>query len=107
MNKFFCMRDIGIFAAGAVLALGIAQGSGAFAQDTAAQEQTSRPDAARVEIDQDAKAFLFVIDDEPVAMIDKDGLHVPGEINYGRYLTDTGPEAVKNRIETRGEGGSE
>ncbi len=56
----------------------------------------------RIEIDQDAKAFVFMIDDEPAAMLDRDGLHVPGEINYGHYLTDTGPEPIKKRIADRG-----
>lgn len=63
-----------------------------------AQEANAEKDAVRIEMDQEARAFVFIIDDEPVAMLDKSGLHVPGEINYGLYLTDTGPDSIKKRI---------
>lgn len=62
-----------------------------------AQEATKH-DAVRIEMDQEAKAFIFIIDDEPVAMLDKKGLHVPGEINYGLWMTDTGPEHIRKHI---------
>lgn len=71
-------------------------GQPAFAQDS------SNQDAVRIEIDQKAKAFVFIIDDEPVAMLDKSGLHVPGEVNYGLWITDTGPDFVREKIALRG-----
>lgn len=61
-------------------------------------EEPAKPEAVRIEIDQTAKTFIFIIDDEPVAMLDKVGMHVPGEINYGLWLTDTGPEPIKEKI---------
>jgi len=73
----------------------------AFAQDA------SGKDAVRIEIDQETKAFVFIIDDEPVAMLDKKGLHVPGEINYGLWMTDTGPDFIKNRIASREKEGAD
>lgn len=81
---------IAIAAACAALA-----GYPALAEDVASQQPT------RIEIDQNSKAFLFIIDDEPVAMLDRAGLHVVGEINYGATLTDTGPESVKKQIASR------
>lgn len=67
-------------------------GHPAFADVSAKQE------AVRIEMDQEAKAFVFVIDDEPVAMLNKDGLHVVEDIKYGRSLTDTGPDWIKEKI---------
>ncbi len=66
-----------------------------------AQEATPDQNAVRIEMDQTAKAFVFIIDDEPVAMLDKSGLYVPGEINYGGTLTDTGPEAIQATITSK------
>lgn len=64
-------------------------------------EDAPSEDAVRIVADQAAKAFVFIIDDEPVAMIDKSGLHVVGEINYGRWITDTGSDGVRERIAVR------
>lgn len=64
----------------------------ALAEEPASQQST------RIDIDQAAKTFVFIIDDEPVAMLDKEGLHVVGGIDYGRSLTDTGPDAIKSMI---------
>ena len=61
-------------------------------------EDTPPQDAVRMEMDQEAKAFVFIIDDEPVAMLDKLGLHVVEGIEYGRSLSDDGPEGVKRAI---------
>lgn len=66
-----------------------------------AQEATKH-DAVRIELDQEAKAFIFIIDDEPVAMLDKGGLRVVNSIEYGFTLTDTGPAYIKDKIEHRG-----
>jgi hypothetical protein len=92
-GKCFMRLFIATLAACAVLT-----GYPAFADEAAEQE------AVRIEIDQQAKAFVFIIDDEPVAMLDKKGFHVPGEITYGRWMTDTGPEAINAKIKNRGEG---
>lgn len=73
----------------------------AFAEEQAAKELT------RIEIDQEAKAFIFIIDGEPVAMLDKAGLQVPGKIDYGLYLTDTGPDWIKDKIASRGKEASD
>ncbi len=66
--------------------------------NSAFAQETSKKEAVRIEMDQEAKVFVFIIDDEPVAMLDKTGLHVPGEISYGLWITDTGPEHIKKKI---------
>lgn len=65
-------------------------------------EEGAKQDAVRIEKDQTAKAFIFIIDDEPVAMLDKSGLRVVEGIEYGHTLTDTGPEWIKKTIASRG-----
>lgn len=65
-----------------------------------AQESTKK-DAVRIEMDQEAKAFVFIIDDAPVAMLDKNGLQVVEHLSYGRSLIDKGPEGVRRDIENR------
>lgn len=52
----------------------------------------------RIVVDQDKKSFIFLIDNQPVALLDKEGLHVVGGINYGDSLTDTGSTFIKNKI---------
>jgi hypothetical protein len=66
-------------------------------------EEAANQESVRIEMDQEAKAFVFIIDDQPVAMLDKKGFHVPGEISYGLYITDTGPDFIKSKIQNRGE----
>lgn len=68
----------------------------AFAQDASGREPV------RIEMDQEAKAFVFIIDDQPVAMLDKSGLRVVNSIEYGYTLTDTGPNWVSEKIASRG-----
>lgn len=50
------------------------------------------PAAKRVHVveDQQAGAFLFMIDGQEAARIDKDGLTVAGDVEYSGTLTDTG-----------------
>lgn len=67
----------------------------AFAEEAESQQPT------RIDIDQAAKTFIFIIDDEPVAMLDKTGLHVISGIEYGLSLTDTGPEHIKKKIASK------
>ncbi|MFA5951903.1 MAG: hypothetical protein WC807_16635 [Hyphomicrobium sp.] len=61
-------------------------------------EEPAKQEAVRIEADQAHKAFVFIIDDKLVAMLDKEGLHVVGGIDYGLGLTDTGPDGVKEKI---------
>jgi hypothetical protein len=75
----------------------------AFTGFPAHAQEAAKQDTVRIEMDQEAKAFLFIIDDEAVAMLDKTGLHVPGEITYGLWMTDTGPEPIKAKIQNRGQ----
>lgn len=70
-------------------------GQPAFAEDTAKSE------AVRIETDQQAKAFVFIIDDEPVAILDKNGFQVVEHLSYGRSLTDKGPDGVRREIAER------
>ena len=68
----------------------------AFAEEPATQE------AVRIEMDQEAKAFVFMIDNKPVAMLDKNGLMIVEHLMYGRSLTDVGPDWVQDKIAKRG-----
>ena len=70
-------------------------GNPALAEDSASQQPT------RIEINQEAKTFVFIIDDEPVAMLDKNGLQVVEHISYGRSITDKGPDDVRREITER------
>jgi hypothetical protein len=65
-------------------------------------DEASNQEAVRIETDQDAKAFVFIIDDEPVAMLDKSGLRVVDSIEYGSTLTDTGSASIRHKITSRG-----
>jgi hypothetical protein len=88
----FMRSFIAIAAACAALA-----GYPALAEDAASQQPT------RIEINQAAKTFTFIIDDKPVAMLDEAGLHVTGQISYGATLSDTGPDQIKQRIAAQAE----
>lgn len=65
-----------------------------------AQDATS-DDAVRIEMDQKAKAFVFMIDDKPVALLDESGFQVVEDLSYGRSLTDKGPDGVRREIAER------
>jgi hypothetical protein len=67
----------------------------AFAEDAPAK------DAVRIETDQEAKAFVFLIDDKPVALLDESGLHVVEHISYGGMLTDKGQDSARRDIEEK------
>jgi hypothetical protein len=84
------------FAIAAAAMCAALNGYPAFAEDAANQE------AVRIEMDQEAKAFVFMIDDEPVAMLDKNGLMVVEHLSFGRNLVDAGPDWIKDKIITRG-----
>lgn len=66
-------------------------------------DEAASPQRTRIEIDQAAKTFTFIIDNKPVVMLDGAGLHVIGEINYGATLSDTGPDQIKQRIASQAE----
>lgn len=67
----------------------------AFAQD--------KPESSATEIitDQENGTITIVIDGEAVAMFDKDGFHVVGDVDYGGSMTDAGRENVQAAIESR------
>lgn len=66
-------------------------------QSADAEELAPTPQAlTRIYIDQDAKTFTFVIDGEPAAVLNKSGLHVPGDINYDGVLTDKGGDTLRD-----------
>jgi hypothetical protein len=64
-------------------------------------QEADKQEAVRIEMDQEAKAFVFMIDDKPVAMLDKNGLQVVEHLSYGRSLIDKGPDGVRRDIENR------
>lgn len=53
-------------------------------------EEAVKPSDLRIEKDEAQKAFIFVIDGQSVAFLDKTGLHVRGDIAYGGSLADEG-----------------
>lgn len=65
----------------------------AFAEDVASPQPT------RIEINQEAKAFIFVVDNKPVALLDESGLTVREGIVYGATLTDAGTVHFDKQIE--------
>lgn len=73
----------------------------AFIGVPALAQESVQQEATRIEVDQKTKAFIFIIDDEPVAMLDQAGLHVVGEVNYGATLTDAGRENIKKQIASK------
>lgn len=72
-----------------------------FIATPALAEEAVSKQAVRIETGQNAKAFVFVIDDKPVAMLDEDGLHVVGGIEYGLSLSDAGPDLLKEKIASK------
>ncbi|MEQ1717236.1 MAG: hypothetical protein ABL907_14850 [Hyphomicrobium sp.] len=65
----------------------------AYADEAASQQPT------RIEINQAAKTFIFIVDDKPVALLDKDGLTVREGIVYGATLMDAGTIHFDKQIE--------
>jgi hypothetical protein len=66
----------------------------ASAEDAASLQPT------RIEINQQTKTFTFIIDDKPVALLDKDGLIVREGIVYGETLADAGTDHFDRKIES-------
>ncbi|WP_139247360.1 hypothetical protein [Hyphomicrobium sp. NDB2Meth4] len=70
----------------------------AFTGYPALAEEAADPLPTRVEINQATKTFTFIIDNKPVALLDKNGLHVREAIVYGGTLTDAGAVSFDKRI---------
>lgn len=73
----------------------------ALSVNPAIAEEAAGKDAVRIEADQKAKAFIFIIDEEPVAILDANGLQVVEHLSYGRTLTDKGADGVRRDIAKR------
>jgi hypothetical protein len=48
-------------------------------------------EATRIETDQKTGAIRFIVDGREVARLERDGLHVRGNVEYGGMEKDTGP----------------
>lgn len=57
----------------------------------------------QMEIYQEASAILFVVDDKPMAILDKEGFHVRDGIDYGAALSHEAPSAFDERLKAIGE----
>lgn len=64
-------------------------------------QEPSKQEAVRIEMDQEAKAFVFIIDDEPVAVLDKHGLEIAEHLSYGGMLTDKGRDNVRRDMQRK------
>ena len=67
---------------------------------SARASETGQSSALRIEQDEERKAFIFIIDGQSVAFLDKTGLHVRGDINYGGALLNEGRNAFKTQAQT-------
>lgn len=54
--------------------------------------------APQIKSDPERNAFIFIIDGEEVARLDKSGMYVRDSVAFGGTLTDTGSEWIENRI---------
>jgi hypothetical protein len=72
----------------AALVIGAAMIGPLTAGRSGATETAQEASATRIETDQDAGHFTFIIDNEPAARLDKDGLHVLDNVTYGGLLID-------------------
>lgn len=80
--------------------IAIAAACAVFAGFPALAEESANQQPTRIEIDQEAKTFVFIIDDKPVALLDADGLTVREGINYGATLTDADRPHFDRKIES-------
>lgn len=67
-----------------------------------AYAQNDAPETTKIVTDQDKGTITFIIDGKPVAQINRDGLQVVENINYGGTVTDSGPANIKKTIEAGG-----
>jgi hypothetical protein len=69
---------------------------------SAQESPQSKPEqsvpAPRIESDADRNVFIFIIDGEEVALLDKSGLYIPGSITFGGTMTDAGRTWVNDFI---------
>ena len=81
--------------------ISIAAACAAFTGLPAFAQEAGKQEAVRIEMDEEAKAFVFIIDDEPVALLDKHGLEVIEHLSYGGTLTDKGRESARRDVEQK------
>jgi hypothetical protein len=74
----------------------------AFIGHPALADERARQEPTRIEIEQEAKAFIFIIEGKPAALLDENGLHVRRAIVYGDTLTDAGTQSFDKRMEELG-----
>lgn len=74
----------------------------AFIGNPALADETVKKEPTRIEVDQKAKAFVFIIDGKPAALLDENGLHVRRAIVYGDTLTDAGTQSFDKRMQELG-----
>ena len=74
----------------------LAQANPAAAQE--ATPQSASADPVQIITNQDAGTVTIVIDGKPVVMVDKDGLHVVDNIEYGGTIRDAGQDSVQMTI---------
>lgn len=71
----------------------------ALAQESSLQiEPEQSASTPRIESDTERNAFIFIIDGEEFAILDKTGLYIPGSITFGGTMTDAGREWVDDYI---------
>ena len=66
-------------------------------QSSAQSEKSSS--ATRIEIDEDKHTIKFYIKNNPVALLNEDGLHVIRDIKYGGTIKDVGSDVIKADIQ--------
>lgn len=95
LNRLVCIGVLGVFS--------IINCSISLAQEAPSPIQKEASQAASAEpvliVDSETKSFRFVIDGREVACIDRAGLHVRENINYGGMVTDIGQESYDQRTQ--------
>ena len=91
-----CVIALAVLLIGAVMIWPLTAGR------SGATETAQEASATRIEIDQKTGHFTFIIDNEPVARLDKDGLHVLDNVTYGGLLIDKN-EAVRETLAGKAE----
>jgi hypothetical protein len=69
----------------------------------ASQDSRAANETTRIETDQQANMIRIIIDGQERAVIDADGLHVNGDIDYSGTLTDTGGVGFDRHVIENGE----
>ncbi|WP_437186783.1 hypothetical protein SH668x_000141 [Planctomicrobium sp. SH668] len=53
----------------------------------------------RIEVDDHSGTIRFLIDGQPVALLDRDGLTIANDVQYGGLSIDLGEELARSRLE--------